>query len=220
MKLLCEYGAHPNPMERDGEKLTPLDYAMIGDGQGNYHEDIVQYLSSTQGALSIVDLRELAATYIQAWYRNSHGRKGMVSSKSRAKPKRVKPAKTTSGPKLSKTVTAAVKNKAAMSQPVVKEARRPAKQPIKSSKAASKTTSKVKSKPTSSNEKATSRPKPQEQQDFAAVWSLCLSVLMCFVALGPFFNCSKVSRYGTQSFVRNQNQSRSCHDHSAGMAKV
>ncbi len=46
-------------MELDGEKLTPLDYAIIGG-----HQEVAQLLIEN-GAFSISSIRELAAVMIQ-----------------------------------------------------------------------------------------------------------------------------------------------------------
>eukprot|EP00039_Didymoeca_costata_P001207 m.50583 g.50583 ORF g.50583 m.50583 type:complete len:904 (+) comp10680_c0_seq1:266-2977(+) len=67
VKLLVDRGADLNVMEADGAKLTPLDYAAIGDGEGTRHEPVVDYLLS-KGAISISTIREIAAMTIQdAW---------------------------------------------------------------------------------------------------------------------------------------------------------
>lgn len=52
-------GAYPNHMEVDNERLTPLDYAIIGG-----HQEIAQYLIE-QHALTISGIKELAASLIQ-----------------------------------------------------------------------------------------------------------------------------------------------------------
>ena len=54
-------GAYPNHMEVDNERLTPLDYAIIGG-----HQEIAQYLIE-QHALTISGIKELAASLIQVW---------------------------------------------------------------------------------------------------------------------------------------------------------
>ena len=59
VQLLLQMEANFNVMELDGEKLTPLDYAIIGN-----HQDVAQLLIE-QGALSVSSIRELAATMIQ-----------------------------------------------------------------------------------------------------------------------------------------------------------
>ena len=56
-------------MELDGERLTPLDYAIIGG-----HQEVAQLLIE-QGALSISSIRELAATMIQKCVRGYFTRK-------------------------------------------------------------------------------------------------------------------------------------------------
>lgn len=53
----------------DGERLTPLDYAIIGQ-----HQALAQFLIE-QGALSISGIRELAAGMIQRCVRGYLGRK-------------------------------------------------------------------------------------------------------------------------------------------------
>ena len=50
-------------MEVDGERLTALDYAIIGQ-----HQEVAQLLIE-QGALSISGIQELAATMIQKVWR-------------------------------------------------------------------------------------------------------------------------------------------------------
>ena len=68
VKLLVEHDANVNAMEVDGEHLTALDYALIGDGDGNTNADIVDYLRAN-GALTVQGIREIAATAIQSFYR-------------------------------------------------------------------------------------------------------------------------------------------------------
>ena len=58
-----------NVMEVDGEKLTPLDYSIIGS-----HQEVAQILIE-RGALSISSIRELAATMIQRCWRGYWVRK-------------------------------------------------------------------------------------------------------------------------------------------------
>lgn len=58
-QLLLGVGANFNVMEVDGDRLTPLDYAMIGD-----HQEIAQLLIEA-GALSISGIQELAAAVMQ-----------------------------------------------------------------------------------------------------------------------------------------------------------
>ena len=57
--MLMSAGAYPNHMEVDGDRLTPLDYAIIGG-----HQEIAQYLIE-QNALTISGIKELAASLIQ-----------------------------------------------------------------------------------------------------------------------------------------------------------
>ena len=57
--MLMSAGAYPNHMEVDNERLTPLDYAIIGG-----HHEIAQYLIE-QHALTISGIKELAASLIQ-----------------------------------------------------------------------------------------------------------------------------------------------------------
>lgn len=57
--LLISAGANVNMMEVDGERLTPLDYAIIGG-----HRKVAQLLIEN-GALSISSIKELATTMIQ-----------------------------------------------------------------------------------------------------------------------------------------------------------
>ena len=67
--LLLRGNANPNMMEVDNERLTPLDYAIIGG-----HQEVAQVLIE-QGALSISSIGELAATMIQKCYRGYASRK-------------------------------------------------------------------------------------------------------------------------------------------------
>lgn len=69
VQLLVGMGANLNVMEVDGEKLTPLDYAVIGS-----HQEVAQLLIE-RGALSISSIRELAATMIQRCMRGYLTRK-------------------------------------------------------------------------------------------------------------------------------------------------
>ena len=69
VQLLMHMGASFNVMEVDGERLTPLDYAIIGN-----HQEVTQLLIE-QGALSISSIRELAATMIQRCVRGFLARK-------------------------------------------------------------------------------------------------------------------------------------------------
>ena len=67
-RLCLDHSANPNPMEVDGEKLTPLDYAMIGDGQGNPHSEVAMLLEE-KGALSVTSIQHAAAIALQTWVR-------------------------------------------------------------------------------------------------------------------------------------------------------
>jgi len=69
VQLLLQMEANFNVMEVDGEKLTPLDYAIIGS-----HQEVAQLLIE-QGALSVSSIRELAATMIQRCVRGFLARK-------------------------------------------------------------------------------------------------------------------------------------------------
>jgi hypothetical protein len=68
VRLLVDYGAHVSSMEADGDKLTPLDYAMIGGGAGTSFDAVVDFLLSC-GALSGSSIKDLAALSIQRWWR-------------------------------------------------------------------------------------------------------------------------------------------------------
>ena len=59
VQLLVESGVYLSPMETKGDKLTPLDYAIISEFQ-----EIAQYLIE-KGAFSISGIQELAAVNIQ-----------------------------------------------------------------------------------------------------------------------------------------------------------
>jgi len=80
VKLLTKHGAVPNQMEADGEQLTPLDYAKIGDGEGNVHTAIVDFLSEN-GGLTATTIKDLSATKLQNAWRNYKGRKNLARSK-------------------------------------------------------------------------------------------------------------------------------------------
>ena len=69
VQLLLGMDSNFNVMEADGEKLTPLDYAVIGS-----HQEVAQLLIE-RGALSISSIRELAATMIQRCMRGYLTRK-------------------------------------------------------------------------------------------------------------------------------------------------
>lgn len=66
--MLLSAGAYASPMEVDGDKLTPLDYALSSEGGTDAQEEVVELLLQG-GALSIHTLRDLAATALQAWWR-------------------------------------------------------------------------------------------------------------------------------------------------------
>ena len=68
-----------NGLELDGEKLSPLDYAIIGDGAGNSFKSIETYLAG-RGGMSVTAIREMAAVAIQSSYRGFRARKGMQSN--------------------------------------------------------------------------------------------------------------------------------------------
>ena len=55
-------------MEVDGDKLTPLDYALSAEGGTASQTEVVELLLQG-GALSIHTLRELAVTALQTWWR-------------------------------------------------------------------------------------------------------------------------------------------------------
>lgn len=69
VQLLLGAGAVPNLMEANGDKLTCLDYAIIGN-----HQEIAQLLIE-QGALSASGIHDLAAVIIQKWVRGYLSRK-------------------------------------------------------------------------------------------------------------------------------------------------
>ncbi|XP_065888702.1 inversin-like [Dysidea avara] len=69
VQVLMSAGAYPNHMEVDGDRLTPLDYAIIGG-----HQEIAQYLIE-QNALTISGIKELAASLIQKRYREYRDKK-------------------------------------------------------------------------------------------------------------------------------------------------
>ncbi|XP_020627637.1 inversin-like [Orbicella faveolata] len=69
VKLLIRNRAFPNFTELDTDRLTPLDYAIIGD-----HQDVAQYMIE-QGALTINGIQDIAATTIQKCWRGYNVRK-------------------------------------------------------------------------------------------------------------------------------------------------
>ncbi|XP_032218348.2 inversin [Nematostella vectensis] len=75
VKLLLRHGAFLNFMEVDGERLTPLDYAIFGD-----HQDVAQYLIE-QGGLTITAIQDVAATAIQSCWRGYRVRKPFQNRK-------------------------------------------------------------------------------------------------------------------------------------------
>lgn len=72
--ILVSNHANVNVLEFNGEKLSPLDYAIIGDGTGSSFTGIVQYLTAN-GALSVTTIRDMAAVAIQATFRGYRARK-------------------------------------------------------------------------------------------------------------------------------------------------
>ena len=70
VRQLLDAGAYPNFMEINGNKSTPLDYALI-----NNHIDIARLISE-RGGLGILDIRELAASSIQQKFRAYLQRRG------------------------------------------------------------------------------------------------------------------------------------------------
>ena len=73
VELLLGTGANANLMEVDGERLTPLDYSIIGG-----HQEVAQVLIEW-GALSISGIQELAATAIQRCVRGHLARKRVAA---------------------------------------------------------------------------------------------------------------------------------------------
>lgn len=74
---MFQYNAFPNYMEvwaddkigadriqADGDKLTPLDYAMMSEHTGDKHDEIIDALVQ-HGALSVSSIKEMASTVIQ-----------------------------------------------------------------------------------------------------------------------------------------------------------
>jgi len=80
VKLLTKHGAVPNQMEADGEQLTPLDYAKIGDGEGNANTAIVDFLTE-HGGMTATTIKDLSATKLQNAWRNYQGRKTLARKK-------------------------------------------------------------------------------------------------------------------------------------------
>ncbi|KAL9957900.1 hypothetical protein ACROYT_G034855 [Oculina patagonica] len=75
VKLLIRNRAFPNFTESDTDRLTPLDYAIIGD-----HQDVAQYMIE-QGALTINGIQDIAATTIQKCWRGYAVRKAFENRK-------------------------------------------------------------------------------------------------------------------------------------------
>lgn len=73
VQLLIGVGAMPNLMEANGDKLTCLDYAIIGN-----HQEIAQLLIE-QGALSASGIHDLAAVIIQKRIRGYLARKKVAA---------------------------------------------------------------------------------------------------------------------------------------------
>ncbi len=75
IQQLLSAGANPNLLEVDGERLAPLDYAIIGG-----HQEAAQVLIE-QGALSISSIQQLAAVQIQKCVRGYLvRRRGLLTS--------------------------------------------------------------------------------------------------------------------------------------------
>lgn len=75
VKLLVWYKAFPNFTEAGTERLTPLDYAIMGD-----HQDVAQYMIE-QGGFTINGIQDIAATTIQKCWRGYDVRKGFENRK-------------------------------------------------------------------------------------------------------------------------------------------
>lgn len=75
VKLLLRYKAFPNFKESNADRLTPLDYAIIGD-----HQDVAQYMIE-QGALTINGIQDIAATTVQKCWRGYTVRKAFQDKK-------------------------------------------------------------------------------------------------------------------------------------------
>jgi len=78
VKILSDHGAVLNSMEADGEKMTPLDYASLGDGSGMAHQDVVDYLIA-KGAVTSITIKATCASNIQRAWRNYKGRKAKAN---------------------------------------------------------------------------------------------------------------------------------------------
>lgn len=77
-QILLYAGAYASPMEVDGDKLTPLDYALSAEGGAASQTEVVELLLQG-GALSIHTLRELAVTALQTWWRRVLARRREAS---------------------------------------------------------------------------------------------------------------------------------------------
>eukprot|EP00794_Sanderia_malayensis_P017324 gene17324-19057_t len=75
VKLLFRYSAFPNFVELEGDKLTPLDYAIIRE-----HMDVAQFMME-HSAFTIAGIQDEAATVIQATWRGYRLRKAFVDQK-------------------------------------------------------------------------------------------------------------------------------------------
>ena len=78
--FLLEAGAYPNSLDSTDQRLTPLDYAILGD-----HQDLAQHLIE-QGALTIASIQELAASMIQKMIRGFLGRRRVARIKAKQSP--------------------------------------------------------------------------------------------------------------------------------------
>eukprot|EP00795_Rhopilema_esculentum_P013394 gene13394-4257_t len=75
VKLLFTYNAFPNFVETEGDKLTPLDYAIVRE-----HQDVAQFMIE-HGAFTIAGIQDEAATVIQATWRGYSWRKSFEERK-------------------------------------------------------------------------------------------------------------------------------------------
>lgn len=71
--MLLNHDAYPNFMEANGNKATPLDYAV-----GNGHEALAQMLADA-GAVDYEEMERLAVTLVQATWRGFRARKEYTS---------------------------------------------------------------------------------------------------------------------------------------------
>lgn len=74
IRLLFQYNAFPNYMEADGDKLTPLDYALMSEHTGEQHDEIIDTLVQ-HGALSVTSIKEMAAAVVQSCWKGFRARK-------------------------------------------------------------------------------------------------------------------------------------------------